>query len=675
MTITKTLKPISIALAVIYANGVYAQTSNLLDDASLTLGTVVVSGASGPISTRNLPTSVDILGAEKIQNQVVTNNWQIFGQMPGIMLTQFNQGNVSGKFSLRGFNGEGEINAVKLLIDGIPSNSNDGNMPYLELTNPLDIEAIEVVRGTNDPRYGLHNIAGNADVITRIGGNYQTARASYGSFDTRNVQYAAGFDNGLFSQNYTASYLDSTGYRDHSDTQRSSFAGKWFFTPESGNARFGFIARHHKADAEEAGYLTYTQSRDDDRQSPAHNAFDQGDRELNQFSAHMDIDLNEELYWETKAYLNQIDDRRYVRFSENVSQQERYTKENHIGALSTLTWRPEVDWANEFALMGGVSAEFQDNESDRYLTNQRIRQSQTRGQQFDLDIYGAFVQAVVKPTANLKLVPAYRVESLHGSYTNELTDQRFDINDYGLIHQPKFSAVYSFTDNYAAYANWGKTFQVGVGTGTYRVDNDRDLDPSINEGFEIGFKFRPVSWLDGRVAIWQQTASNEARRALNDPNNSSENIGKTERQGIDLQFNAQATDQLALWFAASLQRSEILKADSVSPESKGQEIDHVPNYLLNAGVDYQATQKLGLSFWTSAQDSYYLERTNSTREFGQFFLMNASASYAVTPKVRLELQLKNLANRYYEYVWFDGTQSLHSPGDGRAVYGSVQVDF
>ncbi|HAO25558.1 MAG TPA: TonB-dependent receptor, partial [Methylophaga sp.] len=117
MTITKTLKPISIALAVIYANGVYAQTSNLLDDASLTLGTVVVSGASGPISTRNLPTSVDILGAEKIQNQVVTNNWQIFGQMPGIMLTQFNQGNVSGKFSLRGFNGEGEINAVKLLID------------------------------------------------------------------------------------------------------------------------------------------------------------------------------------------------------------------------------------------------------------------------------------------------------------------------------------------------------------------------------------------------------------------------------------------------------------------------------------------------------------------------------------------------------------------------------
>lgn len=673
--INNTLNPISIALMLIYANTAFAQSSDLLDDASLTLGTVVVSGQAGPIATRNLPTSVDILGAEKIQNQVVTQNWQLFGQLPGVMLTQFNQGTVSGKFSLRGFNGEGEINAVKLLIDGIPSNSNDGNMPYLELTNPLDIEAIEVVRGTNDPRYGLHNIAGNADVITRIGGNYQTGRASYGSFDTRNVQYAAGFDNGTISQNYTASYLDSTGYRDHSDLQRSSFAGKWFFTPENGNARFGFIARRHQTDAESAGYLTFDQSRDDPRQSPVHNATDQGELTLNQFSAHMDIDLNETLYWESKAYLNQIDERRFVRFSENVSQQERYTKENHIGGLSTLTWRPEVSWANEFALMGGVSAEFQDNRSDRYLTNNRTRQTLTRDQQFDLNIYGAFVQAVIKPTEKLKLVPAYRVESLHGDYTNELTSEQFDINDYGLIHQPKFSAVYAFTDNYAVYANWGKTFQVGVGTSTHKVDNVDDLDASINEGFEVGLKFRPLSWLNGRVAVWQQTATNEARRRLNDPNNTSENIGETERRGVDLQFNAQATDQIALWFSASMQYSEILKADASSADTKGQEIDHVPNYLINAGVDYQATQKLGLSLWTAAQDDYYLERTNNVRQFGQYFLINASANYALTPKVRLDLQLKNIADRYYEYAWFDGTQTLHSPGDGRAVYGSIQVDF
>lgn len=652
-----------------------AEQSPLLDDASLTLGNIVVASESGPIATRSLSSSVDILDGERLENQNVAHNWQLFGQMPGIMLTQFNQGNVSGKFSFRGFNGEGEINAVKLLIDGIPSNSNDGNMPYLDLVTPLEIDALEVVRGTNDPRYGLHNIAGNADILTHIGGDYLKARGSYGSFDTEQLQLAAGKEFGGFAQNYAVNYLSTEGYRDHSDLDKHTLSGKWFFSPDSGRAQIGLVARHHRADAEEAGYLTRTQAKDDPEMSPAHNISDGGERELSQLSAHLDVDMTEQLFLSSKAYLNQIDDQRFVRFSSAVSQQERIVKEEHIGWLNTLTWRPDVSWAHEFSLMGGLSAEWQDNESKRYLTDNRLRQSQTRDQQFDLDIYGAFVQAVIKPTEKLKLVPAYRVESLHGEYVNQLDGQRYDVNDYGLIHQPKFSAVYAFNDSYAAYANWGKSFQVGVGTGSYKVGQEQDLDPSINEGWELGLKFNPTSWLDGRIAVWQQVASNEARRKLNDPNNNSENIGKTERRGLDIQFNIAATERLGLWFAAALQDSEILKTDASSPQSKGQEIDHVPHYLVNSGLDYKATDKLDLALWSSIQGDYYLERTNSTGKFGDFVLVHASASYQLQPKLKLDLQLKNLFDRDYEYVWYDGSQSLHSPGDGRAIYASLQLDF
>jgi iron complex outermembrane receptor protein len=101
------------------------------------------------------------------------------------MMTQFRQGSESGKLSFRGFNGEGEVNAVKLLIDGVPSNDNGGGMQLLDMLFPLEIRSIEVVRGTNDPRYGLHNIAGNANIVTRSGGNYNDARVTYGSFDTK----------------------------------------------------------------------------------------------------------------------------------------------------------------------------------------------------------------------------------------------------------------------------------------------------------------------------------------------------------------------------------------------------------------------------------------------------------------------------------------------------------
>ena len=155
-------------VAIAYSDPASAQTAAA--DSTLTLGTVTVSGrASGPLPVRSVLSSVDILGEELLRDQQVNNSWELFGRAPGVLITPFKQGNVSGKFSFRAFNGEGELNAVKLLIDGIPSNANDGSLQFLDMISPLEIQRLEVVRGTNDARYGLHNIAGNANVVTRPG--------------------------------------------------------------------------------------------------------------------------------------------------------------------------------------------------------------------------------------------------------------------------------------------------------------------------------------------------------------------------------------------------------------------------------------------------------------------------------------------------------------------------
>ena len=671
----KSLELFSLGFLLTQCMSLYAADNGLIDDASLSLGSLVVSSDStGPLTSRNLSTSVDVLNQDRIEDQNVSYTWQLFDQMPGVMLTQFGMGNESGKISFRGFNGEGEVNAVKLLIDGIPSNQNSGNMPYLELLTPLEIESIEVVRGTNDPRYGLHNIAGNAGIFTRQGGNYNKARVTYGSYATRNVQFISGMESNGFSQNYAISYLNSNRYRHHSDIEKSTFSGKWFYTPNDGRAQIGFIARHGKAEADEAGYLTRAEAHDDPEQSRPHNAADGGDRMMNQFSAHLDIDITDNLFWSSKAYLNELDEDRYVTFAAGGNHNERLTEEEHKGALTTLTWRPDVSWAHEFSLMGGLSAEWQNNESRRYLVDlDRNRTSQTRDQNFDFDIYGGFIQAIYKPTEKLKIVPAFRVDTVRGSLNDNGTHR--EINDYGNINQPKLSAVYSFSKQYAVYTNWGKTFQVASGAASYKQNAlSNDLDASINEGWEVGLKFTPTDWLNGRIAVWQQVASGEFKTKLGDANNDSENIGKTQRRGVDFQFNAQASDKVGLWFAASFQDSEILKAGADKSLNKGNEIDHVPHYLIDAGVDYQASAKLKLSSWVSAQDDAYLNQENDTNKYGQYVLVNASASYALTEKVRLDVELKNIFDRYYEYVWMN-SESMHSPGDGRSIYGSIQYDF
>ncbi|MEQ1602248.1 MAG: TonB-dependent receptor [Methylophilaceae bacterium] len=641
-------------------------------DSTFVLGEIKITAPkTGPLLTRNVLSSVDILASDRIENQNVFNSWELLGQMPGVQLTQFKQGAESGKPSFRGFNGEGEINAVKLLIDGIPSNTNDGNMRYMDMVFPLDLDGIEVVRGTNDPRYGLHNIAGNINMLTKQGGNYVQGRASYGSFNTAEGQLSVGIENGGFAQNYSVAVQGPESYRQHGDTAKYNLAGKWFFTPENQKFKVGIIARHYLHEADEPGYLTFDQAHADPQQSMPHNAFDGERRDMSQLSGHLDWALTDTLSLSTKAYFNRIDSTRWVKFSAAQSQQERVTKENHTGVLSSLTWRPQVSFLHSFALEGGISSEWQDNESLRYTTANRVRSAKTRDQQFDFDTTGGYIQAIIQPVASLKLIPAYRVESIDGQYTNRLNGSRYNINDYGLIHQPKFSLVFSPAEGYSLYGNWGRSFQVGVGTASYRINQASDLEPSINEGWEVGVKFKPFNWLDGRLAGWEQEASNEARRKLGDAANDSENIGKTLRNGVDLQLNVRPTDKTKLWAAYSWQQSQILQADKTLPNSQGKEIDHVPHYLISGGAEYQPTPKWKLGLLARAQGNAYLERENTKGAFGQYLIFDASVNYQLNDKVNLDLQVKNLADSYYEYVWWNTTSSLHAPGDGRSAYISV----
>ncbi len=651
-----------------------------MQDSALTLGTVSVSSAqTGPFATTSVLSSVDILGGDIVEKAPVTYSWELFSRLPGVELTEFNQGTTSGKISFRGFNGEGEVNAVKLLIDGIPSNSNDGNMPFMDMVFPLDIDSIEVVRGTSDPRYGLNNIAGNVNINTRIGGDYTKARVRYGSYGTRETQLAKGIETSNWTQNYFLAYQKSDGYRDHARQDRVSMAGKWFYTPDDGAYRLGLILRHYEGQAEEPGYLTGDNAHQHPTMTNRYNDSDQGTRRMNSASLHFDTDLAEHLSLSAKTYLNTFDDRRWTRYWSATTQQERDAYETQYGAMTTLTWRPQVEVLHALAIEGGLDTQRQQNISERYSTAERARTAQTRDQHFDFNTVGAYVQAVIEPTDALKIIPAYRVDKLSGDFTNEMTGLSNGMNDYGLIKQPKLSVVYSPWSVASLYANWGRTFQVGTGSSSYKIPpQTSDLAPSINEGWETGVKFTPANWIDGRVAYWRQEASGEVARRLNDPTGASDNVGQTRRWGYDLQVNLHPSDRTEMWMAYSWQYSKILKAGATYPDSQGNEIDHVPNHVYNAGASYQLTPTVQITGWMNGQSDSYLEKNNIEGTYGGYVLFNLGATWKLSEHVSVDMQLKNLANRYYEYVWYDpdgAMAPLHSPGDGRALYTGISLDF
>lgn len=309
-----------------------------------------------------------------------------------------------------------------------------------------------------------------------------------------------------------------------------------------------------------------------------------------------------------------------------------------------------------------------------------MRSSQTRDQAWTLDITGAHVQAVVQPTATLKLVPGWRVEHIGGRFENRLAGSTAPANDFGLIQQPKFSAVWAPQPGASVYANWGRSFQVGVGAGSFKIPpRVADLKPSTNTGWELGSTLRPAAWIDGRLAAWQQTATDEVARRLNDPSGDSDNLGATRRRGVDLQLNVRPAATLDGWLALTWQKAVIVTPDPNAPATQGKEIDHVPRRLFTGGVDWRPLAGWTFSLGVQGQGRYELNTLNSAGRYGAYTLLNLGATWDVLKQagrtLRLEAQLRNATDRATEYVWHDGTQALHSPGAPRALYLGVSASL
>lgn len=657
-------------------------------ESTLTLGEVRVDSSSGrPLQTgSSVLTSVDVLGADKVEEKNVMNSWELLGQMPGIQLTETRQGAESGKATFRAFNGEGYINGIKTLIDGVPSNVNSGNQRFIDMVFPLDIDYIEVVRGTNDPRYGLHNIGGNINFVTRQGGNYSDGRLTYGSFNTRELQVAVGRESGNFAQNYFFAKQDSDGFRDHDRSDKYSLGAKWFFTDDEGLLKVGLVTRLYHHEADEPGFLTRQELKASRTDSAAKNANDGDDRDMKQLALHLDWQLRDDLSLSNTLYHNRYEDDRKVTFTSyavgNAPRQRRQWDERQTGLLSNLTWA-STDW---LTLDGGINLEHQDNEYRRYRYSYSVPTNfdapPARIQNDDaytLDNFGTYVQAVIQPTEQLKIIPAYRLDRFSGE-TELPGGIKADLQDYGWIRQPKLSVVYSLTPDLNVYANWGRTFQILTGSRepAYLTAGQKAFKPSINTGKEVGVRFNPVNGTETRIALWQQDATDEV---ANMPSTGTTvGLGKTRRRGVDLQLTAELDEHWSLWASHSIQEAKVVSAFTAGGQSlAGKEVFSTPRHISNLGADYRLNDDWRFGLQARAQGDYYIDELNQQGKYGGYALLDASVNYRLSPTTSLDLQVKNLTDRQYEYVWYDNffwggaDQPMFSPAPGRTAYLSLNL--
>ena len=690
----------SVAVFFIFSPWVLAQESTAV------LGAVEVSAPKeGALPASAVLTSVDLMGADMVEDKNVKNSWELLGQMPGISLKSWQMGLESGKPALRGFNGEGYISGVKLLIDGVPANTNAGHMRQLDMIFPLDIDYIEVVRGTNDPRYGLHSIGGNINVATKQGGNYRDARLSLGSWNTTDFQAVFGSQTDEVSSNYFFAKYKSDGFRDHSDTDKYGFGAKWFYRPTGSDMELGLVVRGFNGTADEAGYLTQSEYDASPQQHVStRSGADTDSRQMQTVSGHLEYALTPSTFLSTKLYYSGLTDDRNVTYpadsTANIYSQNRTWNEDHFGLLGSLTW----EMSPAVTLETGLNAEKQDNQYKRHYwaatgaytgtvstcTSYRLTAAGAATSRYSecwdytVENTGAYVQAIFRPFQSLKIVPAWRVDHFSGSSSghknNTAAYSNNDMTDYGWINQPKLSVVYNFNSNNSVYANWGKTFQLLTGgaytSGPYASSL---ASASVNSGEELGYKFNDGSGLDGRIAVWQQDSPDEVANLA--AAGTFSRLGSTRRKGLDFQLNSQVNCSVKVWFSHSVQEAKIISGYSSS--LTGKQVFGTPEYMTTLGAEYAVNEQTSLGLQGRAQGDYYINTYNTNGKFGEYALLDTHVKFQPSKSITLDFQVRNLLNKVYASdVWDYNADSsggssvpFFSAGAPRSIFLTAMVKF
>lgn len=629
---------------------------------------IVIGKESAADFSTDLAGSVDVVTRDQLEYEHVNDTLELFNKIPGVYFSRYNQGIINTDIAIRGFSGEGSTPHSKLLIDGIPANLHNG---YGELDQlfPLAMESIQVFKGTSDPRYGLFNLAGNYQVQTR-NDNARKIEATVGSFDTRELQTYIGRENGQLLHGYFIGYRESSGYRDHTDLQKYSVSGRWFYELSSGT-NLGLIARQAGYDGDAPGYLSQQQAMENPTSSANYANQDGGNKTTRHLSIHFDKEITHGLSWQIKAYGQSFERERWVRFSDVGALGNRYDDQEHYGVLTHLQWQIAETWALNF----GADYEKQDVLEQRFGTvgQTRVRDLANVQRNFDYDFItqGAYVQLNHAPSELINWNVALRADQLDGEFLARARDgveTKQHMYDFGTIVQPKFNIFIVPIDQLTLFAHYGRSFQHPLGSEAYTTGNPGTRDVSINDGAEAGFSWEIFPQFTARTSYWEQKAKDEF--VLVD--GTRQNVGRTHRHGVDLGLNWHINDDVYFWANYATVNTEILGPAS----NAGNHLRSIPNYTSSVGMEYMITTQFSVRTHVDSQGDYYVNETNTGGTYGGYTLLSMSFDYDL-PWGNVNVQVNNLNDDYFEYVYDMGGEQgiIHSPGSGRNLSASISYEF
>ncbi|HWG71575.1 MAG TPA: TonB-dependent receptor [Steroidobacteraceae bacterium] len=208
------------------------------------LDTIVVTATRIAQSSIDLPVSIDRVDRRTIRNgQLQVNLSESLITVPGVSVQSRQNYAQDLQLSIRGFGARSSfgVRGLRLYSDGIPGTMPDGQGQFSQF-DLGSADHIEVMRGPFSALYG-NSSGGVIAIFTEdakpgyeVGGT-----AQYGTFNTQRYDLKTTGDNGVVNYVVNAAHFQTDGYRFHSNAERNNFNAKLSLAPRD-SAKLTFVA-------------------------------------------------------------------------------------------------------------------------------------------------------------------------------------------------------------------------------------------------------------------------------------------------------------------------------------------------------------------------------------------------------------------------------------------------
>jgi iron complex outermembrane receptor protein len=653
-----------------------AQTSS--KTATITLKEVALEAPKLKTSRFKMPSSISSLNLIPLQGfQQQLSLQEYLRAVPGLFSLNSNNYAQDLRLSIRGFGSRAAfgIRGVKLIVDGIPETTPDGQGQVDNL--PLGIlRQLEVLRGPSASLYG--NAAGGVvylNTLDSLQGETIIFRATMGSYAYQNYQLTTQIGGKKTTALVHLNRTTTDGFRKFSGLEQNIFNAK-IKHELSSRSRVSFQMNYtNSPKAEDPGGLKLEETEVDFMQARGRNVEYNTFEKIDQFKIGFRWEQQWGSHWDLDSYAFYSFRDFYGKLPfENGGIIDLFR--NYYGLGTRLTYKEtQEQFTHRWQL--GIENSSQRDQRERFLNLKGNQGDSVFSQE---ERFGNFGVSLLDELQWEKVLIR---TGLRYDYQTLGVNTDTDNQEYTVIN-PSIGLSYAIAKNQRVFVNFSTSFETPTlselsANPSGEEGLNLDLNPSKAINYELGWKCQTALAYFEATSFYIQSSNEILPYELEDfPGRSFyRNVGATIRYGLELA----ATLQWNQWaFQASLTQAQYqFDQENEADGLDGKSLPGIPNSQLFFQLDYtsQADWKWVLS--GEHVGSFYANNTNSV-EIKNFQKVQFQAQKTVSlswSEFDFFAGINNLLNTtYFDNIRLNAFGGrFYEPAPGRNFYLGTRFNF